>query len=136
MSIDQTNHSLFGASKTAADILGPGIRSAILRNAHGLFPRRLPNRGGHTGTELHGFLAYLMNCTVTGDLIGSSRAKGKQVRDNYPHARSSCKLAAIRESRKPSEGKAYNMGGSRYRNCSMLDVRSIVREIAGTLPMN
>jgi CDP-paratose 2-epimerase len=81
MSIDQTKHSLFGASKVAADVLVQeygnyfGMKTACFRGGCLTGP-------AHAGTELHGFLAYLMRCTVTGTPYRVFGYKGKQVRDN------------------------------------------------------
>src|ERR1035438_2100805 len=81
MSIDQTKHSLFGASKVAADVLVQeygryfGMKTACFRGGCLTGP-------AHAGTELHGFLAYLMRCTVTGTPYRVFGSKGKQVRDN------------------------------------------------------
>ena len=81
MSIDHTKHSLFGASKVAADILVQeygryfGMPTACFRGGCLTGP-------AHAGTELHGFLSYLMNCTVTGRPYRVFGYKGKQVRDN------------------------------------------------------
>ncbi|MDD5680987.1 MAG: NAD-dependent epimerase/dehydratase family protein, partial [Candidatus Omnitrophica bacterium] len=85
MSIDQNLHSLFGASKVAADILVQeygryfGMRTAIFRGGCLTGPR-------HSGTQLHGFLSYLMKCAVTGTPYTVFGYKGKQVRDNI-HSR-------------------------------------------------
>jgi len=65
MSIDRTMHSLFGVSKVAADVLVQEY-GRYFRYENGLLPRRLPTGPNHAGTQLHGFLAYLMKCAVSG----------------------------------------------------------------------
>ena len=128
MSIDQSTHSLFGASKASADLLVQeygryfGMNTACFRGG-------CLTGGGHSGTELHGFLAYLMKCTVTGRPYTIYGYKGKQVRDNI-HSRDL--VAAIWEFAKaPTQGKAYNIGGGRFANCSMLEAIDLCQQIAG-----
>ncbi len=128
MSIDQTKHSLFGASKAAADLLVQeygryfGMRTACLRGGCLTGP-------GHAGTELHGFLAYLMKCTVTGKPYRVFGYQGKQVRDNI---HSHDLVEAIREFfLAPRAGEVYNLGGSRHSNCSMLEAIELCQEISG-----
>ena len=81
MSVDQSLHSLFGASRLAADFLVQeygryfGLRSAVYRGGCLTGP-------GHSGARLHGFLAYLVNCAITGDPYTVLGYKGKQVRGN------------------------------------------------------
>jgi CDP-paratose 2-epimerase len=128
MSIDQTKHSLFGASKVAADVLVQeygryfGMKTACFRGGCLTGP-------AHAGTELHGFLAYLMKCTVTGNPYRVFGYKGKQVRDNI---HSHDLVAAFWEFfRAPRSGEVYNMGGSRHSNCSMLEAIQLCEEISG-----
>jgi CDP-paratose 2-epimerase len=128
MSIDQTLHSLFGASKLAADVLVQeygryfGLHSACFRGGCLTGPR-------HAGTELHGFLAYLMKCAVTGAPYTVFGYKGKQVRDNI---HSADLIRAIYEFHKaPRVGEVYNIGGGRSSNCSMLEAIDLSQEIAG-----
>jgi CDP-paratose 2-epimerase len=84
---------------------------------------------GHSGTELHGFLAYLMQCTVTGTPYRVFGYKGKQVRDNI---HSSDLIAAFDVFyRRPRVGEVYNIGGGRYSNCSMLEAIDLCEQIAG-----
>jgi len=115
MSIDYSKHSLFGASKAAAD---------LLVQEYGRY-FRLPTvsfRGGcltgpaHAGTELHGFLSYLMICAVKNGPYRVFGYKGKQVRDNI---------------RAPRVGEVYNIGGSRHSNCSMLEAIDLCEKISG-----
>jgi len=128
MSIDQTKHSLFGASKVAADVLVQeygryfGMKTACFRGGCLTGP-------AHAGTELHGFLAYLMKCTVSGTPYRVFGYKGKQVRDNI---HSHDLVAAFWEFfQKPRSGEVYNMGGSRHSNCSMLEAIEICEEFSG-----
>ena len=128
MSIDQTKHSLFGASKVAADVLVQeygryfGMKTACFRGGCLTGP-------AHAGTELHGFLAYLMKCTVSGTPYRVFGYKGKQVRDNI---HSHDLVAAFWEFfQKPRSGEVYNLGGSRHSNCSMLEAIEICEELSG-----
>ena len=128
MSIDQTLHSLFGASKVAADVLVQeygryfGLRTACFRGGCLTGPQ-------HSGTQLHGFLAYLMKCTVTGRPYTIYGYKGKQVRDNIHNTDL---IRAFYEFFKaPRSGEVYNIGGGRSSNCSMLEAIQICQEIAG-----
>jgi CDP-paratose 2-epimerase len=124
MSIDQTKHSLFGASKVAADVLVQeygnyfGMKTVCFRGGCLTGP-------AHAGTELHGFLAYLMKCTVTGKPYRVFGYKGKQVRDNI-HSHDLVE-AFWQFFQKPRSGEVYNMGGSRHSNCSMLEAIDAVR---------
>ena len=128
MSIDQTKHSLFGASKAAADILVQeygryfGMMTACFRGGCLTGP-------GHSGAELHGFLAYLMKCAITGDQYQVFGYKGKQVRDNI---HSYDLVSAFNEFYKaPRSGEVYNIGGSRFSNCSMAEAITLSEEISG-----
>ncbi|MEP6686117.1 MAG: NAD-dependent epimerase/dehydratase family protein [Verrucomicrobiota bacterium] len=128
MSIDYTKHSLFGASKAAADILVQeygryfGMPTACFRGGCLTGP-------AHAGTELHGFLSYLMICTVTGRPYRVFGYKGKQVRDNIHSYDLVEAFAAFIE--KPRAGEVYNIGGSRHSNCSMLEAINLCEEISG-----
>ena len=128
MRIDQSTHSLFGASKAAADLL-------VQEYGRYFQMRTAAFRGGcltgpnHSGTALHGFLAYLMKCVVTGAPYTVYGYKGKQVRDNI---HSSDLVSAFDAFYKhPRIGEVYNMGGSRYSNCSMAEAIQLCQEIAG-----
>lgn len=128
MSIDQTLHSLFGASKVAADVLVQeygryfGLYTACFRGGCLTGPN-------HSGTQLHGFLAYLMKCTVTGTEYTVYGYKGKQVRDNI---HSADLIRAFYEFFKaPRVAEVYNIGGGRDSNCSMLEAIQLCQEIAG-----
>ncbi|MBI3942629.1 MAG: NAD-dependent epimerase/dehydratase family protein [Chloroflexi bacterium] len=127
MSIDQTLHSLFGASKVAADVLTQeygryfGIKTACFRGGCLTGPN-------HSGAELHGFLAYLMKCTVTGNPYTIYGYKGKQVRDNI---HSADLIRAFYEFFKaPGVGEVYNIGGGRHSNCSILEAIQICRDVS------
>jgi CDP-paratose 2-epimerase len=128
MSIDQTKHSLFGASKVAADILVQeygnyfGMKTACFRGGCLTGP-------AHAGTELHGFLAYLMRCTVTGNPYRVFGYKGKQVRDNI-HSHDLVEMF-WQFFQKPRSGEVYNAGGSRHSNCSMLEAIDECERISG-----
>jgi CDP-paratose 2-epimerase len=128
MSIDNSKHSLFGASKVAADVL-------VQEYGRYFDMKTVSFRGGcltgpsHSGTQLHGFLAYLMKCTVTGQPYSIFGYKGKQVRDNI---HSSDLIAAFDEFyRNPGSAEIYNIGGGRESNCSMLEAIEICQEISG-----
>jgi len=128
MSIDQSKHSLFGASKVAADVLVQeygryfGMRTACFRGGCLTGPM-------HSGTELHGFLSYLTKCGMTGREYRIFGYKGKQVRDNIHSAdlisAFDCFFAA------PRVAEVYNMGGGRFSNCSLLEAMRMVEEVSG-----
>src|SRR5438034_7559227 len=128
MSIDQTMHSLFGASKLAADVLVQeygryfGMRTACFRGGCLTGP-------AHAGAELHGFLAYLIKCAVTDTPYTVIGYKGKQVRDNL-HVTDL--VAAIWEFfRNPRCGAVYNIGGGRFSNCSIMEAVRATEHILG-----
>ncbi len=127
MSIDCTKHSLFGASKAAADIL-------VQEYGRYFGMPTVSFRGGcltgpaHAGTELHGFLSYLMICAVSGRPYRVFGYKGKQVRDNI---HSFDLVEAFAEFiRAPRAGEVYNVGGSRHSNCSVLEAIDLCEEIS------
>lgn len=128
MSIDQSKHSLFGASKVAADVLVQeygryfDMKTACFRGGCLTGP-------SHSGTQLHGFLAYLMKCTMTGQPYTIFGYEGKQVRDNI---HSADLIAAFAEFHKnPRSAEVYNIGGGRQSNCSMKEAIQICQEISG-----
>jgi CDP-paratose 2-epimerase len=128
MSIDRCLHSLFGASKAAADILVQeygryfGMKTACFRGGCLTGPN-------HSGTQLHGFLAYLMKCAVTGTPYTIFGYKGKQVRDNI---HSADLIRAFHQFFKcPRAGEVYNMGGGRHSNCSMIEAIELCEKISG-----
>jgi len=128
MSIDATLHSLFGASKVSADILVQeygryfGMKTACFRGGCLTGPN-------HSGTQLHGFLSYLMKCTLTGAPYTVFGYKGKQVRDNI-HSHDLIRAFAVFHAA-PRSGEVYNIGGGRFSNCSMLEAIQLSQEIAG-----
>ncbi len=127
MSVDQTTHSLFGASKLAADVLVQeygryfNMKTVCFRGG-------CLTGSGHSSTELHGFLAYLMKCAVTGQHYTIYGYKGKQVRDNI-HSYDLVN-AFWHFYKKPRIGEVYNMGGGRHSNCSMLEAITMCEEIS------
>ncbi len=128
MSIDMTMHSLFGASKVAAD---------VVVQEYGRYFDMYTScfRGGtltgpnHAAAELHGFLAYVMQCTMTGTPYRVFGYKGKQVRD----AIHSSDLIACFDHvyRAPRQAEVYNIGGGRFSNCSVVEAITICEEITG-----
>lgn len=126
MSIDQCKHSVFGASKVAADVMVQeygryfGMKTAIFRGGCLTGP-------GHSGAELHGFLSYLMKCAMTGRQYRIFGYKGKQVRDNI-HASDLIECFA-QVAAAPRVAEVYNIGGSRHSNCSMQEAIAICEEI-------
>lgn len=128
MSIDQTKHSLFGASKVAADVLVQEYGRYFGMNT-GVFRGGCLTGPAHAGAELHGFLAYLMKCIVEGRAYRIFGYKGKQVRDNI-HAHDLVS-AFIHFYENPRVGEVYNMGGSRHSNCSMLEAIRIGEGLSG-----
>jgi CDP-paratose 2-epimerase len=128
MSIDGSTHSLFGVSKAAADLL-------VQEYGRYFDMPTVCFRGGcltgpnHAGTQLHGFLSYLMRCTMTGEHYTVFGYAGKQVRDNI---HSSDLVAAFEEfHRAPRAAAVYNIGGGRQSSCSMLEAIELCQEIAG-----
>jgi CDP-paratose 2-epimerase len=128
MSIDRCTHSLFGVSKAAAD---------LLVQEYGRY-FQMPTvcfRGGcltgphHAGAQLHGFLAYLMKCTVNGDPYTVFGYDGKQVRDNI-HANDVVR-AFHAFHRNPRPAAVYNLGGGRESNVSMIEAIELCQQIAG-----
>ena len=128
MSIDQTKHSLFGTSKLAADVLVQeygryfGMKTVCFRGGCLTGP-------AHAGTELHGFLAYLMRCTVQGKPYRVFGYKGKQVRDNI-HSHDLVE-AFWQFVKAPRVAEVYNIGGGRHSNCSMLEAIDMCQELSG-----
>jgi CDP-paratose 2-epimerase len=128
MRIDRSKHSLFGASKVAADIAVQeygryfGMKTCCLRGGCLTGPN-------HSGVELHGFLSYLVRCNVAGDRYTVFGYKGKQVRDNI-HAHDVARFAhAFIE--KPRSGEVYNLGGGRENSCSILEAFALAEQVSG-----
>lgn len=128
MSIDQSKHSLFGASKLAADVLAQeygryfGLKTAIFRGGCLTGPY-------HSGAELHGFLAYLAKCIATGKKYYIYGYKAKQVRDNI-HAQDLVE-AFWHFHQNPRSGEVYNIGGARHANISMTEAITKIEELTG-----
>ncbi|MGI8865018.1 MAG: NAD-dependent epimerase/dehydratase family protein [Solirubrobacteraceae bacterium] len=127
MSIDASTHSLFGVSKASGDLLvqeyGQYFQMPTVCFRGGCLTG--PN---HAGAQLHGFLSYLMRCTVTGGTYSVFGYGGKQVRDNIHSADLVCAFEAFH--REPRPGAIYNIGGGRRSNCSMLEAIHLCEEIA------
>jgi CDP-paratose 2-epimerase len=128
MSIDQTLHSLFGASKAAADLLVQeygryfGMKTACFRGGCLSGPN-------HSGTQLHGFLAYLMKCALTDAPYVVFGYGGKRVRDNM---HSDDLVGAFWHFfRAPRSGEVYNIGGGRCCNCSILEAIAKCEQLTG-----
>lgn len=128
MSIDQTLHSLFGASKAAADLLVQeygryfDMQTVCFRGGCLTGP-------GHAGAELHGFLAYLVKCAITNRRYTVLGYKGKQVRDNiHSHDLVNAFWHFFQE---PRSAEVYNIGGGRFSSCSMLEAISLCESLTG-----
>jgi CDP-paratose 2-epimerase len=128
MSVDGCLHSLFGASKLAADVMVQeygryfGLRTACFRGGTLTGPL-------HSATQLHGFLAYVMRCTMTGTPYTVFGYQGKQVRDAI---HSNDLIRAFHEFYKaPRVGEVYNIGGSRASNCSVSEAIQLCQQIVG-----
>ena len=128
MSIDQSKHSLFGASKLAADVMVQEYGRYFSLNT-GVFRGGCLTGPAHSGTQLHGFLAYLAKCAVKGHSYTVFGYKGKQVRDNI-HSHDLVQMF-WHFFRNPRLGEVYNVGGSRYSNCSMLEAIRLCEELTG-----
>jgi CDP-paratose 2-epimerase len=128
MSIDQSKHSLFGASKAAADILTQeygryfGMKTGTFRGGCLTGP-------SHSGAELHGFLSYLVKCVLTGRRYTIFGYKGKQVRDNI-HSDDLAR-AFFAFYKNPRPGEVYNMGGGVTSNCSVLEAFAVAERVTG-----
>lgn len=126
--IDQSKHSIFGASKVAADVMVQeygryfGLPTCALRGGCLTGP-------SHSGVELHGFLSYLIKCNVTGTKYNVFGYKGKQVRDNIHSYDVARFIAAFIES--PRAGEVYNIGGGRDNSCSILEAFSRIEALSG-----
>ena len=128
MGIDQTKHSIFGASKVGADVMTQeygryfGLKTGVFRGSCLTGP-------AHSGVELHGFLAYLVKCAVTGRPYVVYGYRGKQVRDNI-HSADLVK-ALWQFYLQPRPGEVYNIGGSRHSSCSILEAMSRIESLSG-----
>jgi CDP-paratose 2-epimerase len=128
MSIDGCMHSLFGVSKAAGDLMVQeygryfGIPTVCFRGGCLTGP-------SHAGAKLHGFLSYLMRCTVTGEPYTVFGYDGKQVRDNIHSNDVVSAMEAFH--RAPRVAAVYNLGGGRASNCSMREAIAACERIAG-----
>ncbi len=127
-SIDQSKHSLFGASKVAADIMVQeygryfDMPTCCLRGGCLTGPN-------HSGVELHGFLSYLIKCNIEGREYRVFGYKGKQVRDNI-HSEDVARFM-YEFARAPRVGEVYNLGGGKDNSCSIVEAFTLVEEITG-----
>jgi CDP-paratose 2-epimerase len=128
MSIDNSKHSIFGASKVAADVMVQeygkyfGMKTVAFRGGCLTGPT-------HQGAELHGFLAYLVKCAVSGRHYTIFGYKGKQVRDNIHSV--DLINAFWHYYQNPRPGEVYNIGGSRHSNISMIEAIKQIEAISG-----
>src|SRR3974390_2794891 len=130
-SIDQSKHSLFGASKVAADVMVQeygryfGLPTCCLRGGCLTGPN-------HSGVELHGFLSYLIKCNLEGREYKVYGYKGKQVRDNI-HSEDVARFM-FEFWKAPRVAQVYNLGGGKGNACSILEAFRLVEGITG-VPM-
>lgn len=128
MRIDRCKHSIFGASKLAADVMVQeygryfGIRTCALRGGCLTGPH-------HSGVELHGFLSYLVKVNIAGGVYKIYGYKGKQVRDNI-HARDVARFMEL-FIKDPRPGEVYNIGGGRANSCSILEAFAMTEALTG-----
>ncbi|MDR0802199.1 NAD-dependent epimerase/dehydratase family protein [Fluviicola sp.] len=128
MSLDHTTHSIFGASKVAADVLVQeygryfNMNTAVFRGGCLTGPN-------HSGAKLHGFLSYLVKCNLSGEHYTIFGYKGKQVRDNI-HSYDLVNMF-WHFYQNPRKGEVYNAGGSRFSNCSMIEAIEVIERISG-----
>ena len=128
MSIDHSKHSVFGASKVAADIMVQeygnyfGMKTGVFRGGCLTGPN-------HSGAQLHGFLAYLMKCAINKTHYSVFGYKGKQVRDNI-HSYDLVNMF-WHFYQNPKPGEVYNAGGGRHANCSMKEAITLCENITG-----
>lgn len=128
MRIDRSKHSIFGASKAAADLMTQeygryfDMRTTALRGGCLTGPN-------HSGVELHGFLSYLVKVQLQGRTYKIFGYKGKQVRDNIHSYDVACAIEAIY--RNPRCGAVYNLGGGRANSCSILEAFDRVAQLTG-----
>ena len=126
--IDQSKHSLFGASKVAADVMVQeygryfGLPTCCLRGGCLTGPN-------HSGVELHGFLSYLVKCNLEGREYKVFGYKGKQVRDNIHSMDVARFMHAFAEN--PRAGEVYNLGGGKDNSCSVLEAFQIAEKFTG-----
>jgi len=127
-SIDQSKHSLFGASKVAADVMVQeygryfGMPTCCLRGGCLTGPN-------HTGVELHGFLSYLVRCNLEGREYKIFGYRGKQVRDNI-HSEDVAHFM-YQFVQAPRVAEVYNLGGGKENSCSILEAFQIAEAFSG-----
>jgi CDP-paratose 2-epimerase len=127
-SIDQSKHSLFGASKVAADVMVQeygryfNMPTCCLRGGCLTGPN-------HSGVELHGFLSYLVRCNLEERHYSVFGYKGKQVRDNIHSEDVARFIHAFYET--PRSGEVYNLGGGKSNSCSILEAFALTEEFSG-----
>ena len=128
MRIDRSKHSVFGASKVAADVMVQeygryfGMKTTSLRCGCLTGPN-------HSGVELHGFLSYLVKTQLSGGVYRIFGYGGKQVRDNIHSVDVARAVEAICADPRP--GEVYNLGGGRSNSCSILEAFAIVERLTG-----
>lgn len=128
LTIDQSKHSLFGASKVAADVMVQeygryfDMYTCCLRGGCLTGPN-------HSGVELHGFLSYLIKCNLEEKKYTIYGYKGKQVRDNIHSHDVACFIEAFLEN--PRSGEVYNLGGGKHNTCSILEAFALAESITG-----
>lgn len=128
MRIDQSQHSLFGASKVAADVLTQeygksyGLRTTCLRAGCITGPQ-------HAGVELHGFLSYLIKANLTRQTYRIIGYEGRQVRDNIHSLDVARAIEAVYKV--PRCGEVYNLGGGRQNSCSIIEAIAMIEEVSG-----
>ena len=127
-SIDQSKHSLFGASKVAADVMVQeygryfGMPTCCLRGGCLTGPN-------HSGVELHGFLSYLTKCNLNEIEYNVHGYRGKQVRDNIHSLDVANFIWDFAQ--KPRVGEVYNIGGGKENSCSILEAFTIIENLSG-----
>src|SRR5262245_2050505 len=124
--IDRSLHSLFGASKTAADVMAQEYGRYFKMNV-GIFRGGCLTGPSHSGVELHGFLSYLVKQTLSGGAYSVFGYKGKQVRDNIHSADVVAAIEAFAANPRP--GEVYNMGGGRGNSVSMLEAIEKIEQL-------
>ncbi|MFT4802900.1 MAG: CDP-paratose 2-epimerase [Cyclobacteriaceae bacterium] len=128
MSIDNTKHSVFGASKVAADVMAQEYGKYFGLNV-GVFRGGCLTGPNHSGAQLHGFLSYLVRCSITQTPYTIFGYKGKQVRDNI-HSSDLINMF-WHFYQNPRKGEVYNAGGGRNANCSILEAIKVLERISG-----
>jgi CDP-paratose 2-epimerase len=126
--IDQSLHSVFGASKVSADVMVQeygryfGLKTCCLRGG-------CLTGENHSGVELHGFLSYLVKTNIEGRVYRIYGYKGKQVRDNI-HSKDVARFIA-EFIKRPRSGEVYNLGGGRANSCSIIEAGAAIEQITG-----